>query len=244
MTGSAKMASSFVQQLAQAIQSHEPLPAFDQKLSLAEAYALQHELTGVLCEDGPGGIKAGVTAPPIQQYFGLDHALIASLYPNARYASGATIPFVEGQGIELEVATIVDADGRPKAIAPAIELVFVKFSNQEDMTAPNLVAYNLGADAYIIGDFVPWSEDFSDLKSTLLCDGEQVSEANMNDAIGGPKSATDWMYQEALARGFACPEDTLFMTGACGQLVPSKPGKYELSIPGLGALTFTVQSPS
>lgn len=236
------MASDFVQQLANAITSHAPLPAFEEKLSLADAYELQHKLTGVLCENGAGGIKAGVTAAPIQQYFGLEHALIASLYPNARHGAGATIPFIEGQGIELEVATIIDGDGRPKAIAPAIELVFVKFSNQEDMTAPNLVAYNLGADAYIVGDFVPWNDSFTDLTATLLCDGEKVSEANMNDAIGGPKPATEWMYREAIARGYACPEDTLFMTGACGPLVPSKAGAFEMSIPGLGELAFAIKA--
>ena len=236
------MASNFVHQLANAISSHSPLPAFEEKLSLNDAYEMQHELTKVLCQNGSGGIKAGVTATPIQQYFGLNHALIASLYPNSRYGADAKVPFIEGQGIELEVATLIDGEGRPKAIAPAIELVFVKFSNQEDMTASNLVASNLGADAYIIGDFVPWDDGFEDLKATLLCDGDKVSEANMNDAIGGAKPATEWMYREAIARGFACPEDTLFMTGACGPLVPSKPGAYELSIPELRALAFEIEA--
>ena len=235
-----RMMSEFARQLATAIKAHEPLPKFEETLSLQDAYELQHLVTEIVTPVGSGGIKAGVTAAPVQAYFNLDHALIASLYPVEQNDSGCTLPYIEGRGIECEVAIKVDANGRPKAIAPAIEIVFVKFSDQSDLTAANLVASNLGADAYILGEFQPWSDSFAGLKAELKRGTETVSQADMNDAIGGPESATVWIVGEAKKRGFACGEDTLLMTGACGPLIPAERGDYAMSIDGLGVVEFRV----
>ena len=236
------MPNDFAQELASAIRANQPLPKFNEALDLEAAYALQHRVTKSIISGPIGGIKAGVTAAPVQSFFGLDHALIASLYPEARQKSGDTLGYVEGRGIECEVAVLLDGNGRPKAIAPAIEFVFVKFSDQSDMIAANLVASNLGADAYLIGDFQPWSDGaFSALSAILSRDGKEISRANMNDAIGGPGPATDWIVQEAKMRGFDYREDTLIMTGACGALVPGDRGDYRMSIEGLGAVTFTIE---
>jgi len=233
--------NDFAQELASAIRANEPLPKFNEALDLEAAYALQHRVTKSMTSGPTGGIKAGVTAGPVQAFFGLEHALIASIYPEARQKSGDTIGYVEGRGIECEVAVLLDGNGRPKAIAPAIEFVFVKFSDQSDMIAANLVASNLGADVYLVGDFQPWADGtFSALSAILTRDGEEVSRANMNDAIGGPGPATEWIVQEANTRSFDCREDTLIMTGACGALVPGEKGDYRMSIEGLGAVEFTI----
>lgn len=235
------MKSEFARQLATAIKAHEPLPKFEETLTLQAAYELQHKVTELLAPGGNGGIKAGVTAAPVQAYFNLDHALIASLYPVNRTESGCALPYIEGRGIECEVAIKLDANGRPKAIAPAIEIVFVKFSDQSDLTAANLVASNLGADAYILGEFRPWSDTFAGLKAELKRGIETVSQADMNDAIGGPETATAWIVGEAKKRGFVCGDDTLLMTGACGPLIPAERGEYTMSIDGLGEVEFEVR---
>ena len=229
------------ERLADAIKNHEAVPKMPETGSLEEAYALQVAVTEKRATNGIGGIKAGVTAEPVQQLFGLNHALIASLYEDSKYENNAKLPFLEGRGVECEVAVIIDADGRPQQIAPAIELVYVKFAQPEDMSVENLVVINLGADAYIVGDFQPWQPEFNDLQATLFFGDEVVNQANMSDAIGGPESASKWMWQEAAVRGLNAGEGTLLLTGACGQVVPGNSGSYRADYGPLGDIVFEIE---
>lgn len=226
--------------LAAAIKSHAPLLAFGDTLSLEEAYALQHQVSQARTGGQIGGVKAGVTSPKVQAYFKLDHALIGSLCADARQSNGCSLAHLEGRAVECEVALIVDEEGRLKSIAPAIEIVFVKFSQQSDMTAPNLVACNLGAGLYIVGDPVPWDPALSATKVVLTCGEETLNEADMTDALGGPQSAAGWMLKEAQARDFSCGGDTLLLAGACGTVVPAKPGQYDADFGALGKIEFEI----
>ncbi|MCI5045281.1 MAG: hypothetical protein MRY72_11345 [Aquisalinus sp.] len=233
--------NQFSKELADAISTHEALPAFPGELTLDEAYQLQHRVTAERCGEDIGGIKAGVTSPPIQQYLGLDHALIASLYLDSLYPTVSTLPHLEGRMVECEVAVIVDAGGKPKMIAPAVEIVLVKFSIPTDMTAANLVACNLGADLYLIGEPVSWDSSFNDVSVSLSRDGEVVNQASMKDALGGPETAAQWMWQEAKSRGFRGGEDTTLLAGACGTVLPMEKGHYVADYGDLGSLEFTVE---
>lgn len=216
------------------------LPEYPEALELDEAYRIQHQVTAALASGNTGGIKAGVTTEAAQQFFGLNHALIASLYGDGRRSAGCTIPYLAGRTLECEVAVLVDAEGEPTAIAPAIETVLLNFARPEDLTAANLVACNLAAELFIVGEFIPWSGAFADLSMQLKRDGEKVNQAEMNDALGGPAKAAQWMWHEAQKRGFCCGEQTLLMTGACGATVPAEAGEYLGEYGPLGELRFTI----
>ena len=229
-----------VAEVAGALGARTPLPALNTKFSLEQAYELQHAVTRLRCPDDWRGIKAGVTAPGAQQFFGVDQALIASLYGDGRQQDGCRLPFIDGRMLECEVAVIVDADGTPQAIAPAIEIVLVQFARPEDMTAPNLVLSNLGADGYILGDFQDWSPPYSDTTFTLRCHDEVINQAQMSESLGGPESAVPWIVQEATARGFSLGDETLLLTGACGKVVPAKVGEYSADFGPLGRIGFEI----
>lgn len=236
------MSPGFADALATAIASHAPLPAFARELTLDDAYRLQHEVTRARTGGATGGIKAGVTAPPMQSFLGIDHALIASLYADSRYENRCRIPYVEGRRLECELAIVVDGQGRPAAIAPAIEIVLVQFSRPADFSAANLLACNLGADAYIVGDPIPWDPSFNEAKVVLSRGGEVLNQAEMSDALGGPESASAWMWNEARRCGFECSEGTLLLGGACGTVVSSEEGQYRADFGDLGAVEFEVGS--
>lgn len=236
--------SDFVGELAAAIADHAPLPAFPKLEGLAEAYQIQHQVTAARTRDQIGGIKAGVTAPMVQKMLGLEHALIASLYADSRLSGHCKFDGIAGRAIECEVAVFVDNQGNPQSIAPAIEVVLVNFSEQSDMNAANLVACNLGADLHIVGEQVPWDPRFNDTTAILRHDGETVNEADMKDAIGGPENAAKWMWQEADDLGFELGGETMFMTGACGNVVPAEPGQYAADFGDLGKVEFEVSASS
>lgn len=226
--------------LAEAIAAHAPLPAFDLAFGLDEAYALQHQVAALRSPGNTGGIKIGVTTPAAQTHFGLNHALLGTLYADARIDSGAELEYLEGRSLESEFAVIVDANGKPKAIAPAIEIVYVNFSRPADMTAANLTASNLGADLFLVGEFLPWSSPHDQASVTLRRDGEIVNEASMNDALGGPAAAVGWLTDEVGRRGFELTGETLVMMGACGSVVPARKGVYRADYGPMGSLSFSI----
>ena len=230
-----------VNRFADAIKAHASLPEVEQTFDLKAAYALQHQVTALRSPQAVGGVKLGVTSPQAQAFFGLDHALLGSLYGHARLGIGDVIPKVEGRGLETEFAVLVDGDGQPKAIAPAIEIVFVSFSRKSDMTASNLVVGNLGADLFLVGDFLPWDSPHSDVTATLKRDGEVVNEASMNEALGGPAAALPWIWNEMRRRGYPIADETLIMMGACGSVVPADTGSYEAHYGPMGSLQFSIE---
>ena len=226
--------------ISDSIRSHQPLPEIDVALDLDQAYTAQHQVTDRLCQDQSRTIKAGVTVPVIQEILGIDHALLGSAYSASRHGDGAAIEHIEGRMLECELAVLVDSSGEPKAIAPAIEIVYVRFTRPEDMTAANLVLSNLGADAYIVGRFVPWEPSYDSATCTLRRNTKIVAEASMADAIGGPEKSTPWIWEESRKRGFSGTGDTLLLTGACGDVIPADIGAYEADFGPLGRLTFSI----
>ena len=236
------MSSKFSDELAAAIASHAALPAFEIERSLDDSYRLQHDVTRARTQGAVGGVKAGVTAPGMQGLLKLDHALIGSLYADSRYESRCKIPYIEGRNLECEVAIIVDGEGRPASVAPAIEIVRVQFGRPTDLSASNLVACNLGADAYIVGEPIPWEPSFEHATVTLTRDDEVLNEAAMSDALGGPEPGARWMWQEARKRGLPCEEGTLFLGGACGAVVPAEVGRYHADFGSLGEIQFEITS--
>lgn len=232
---------SLVLEIAKAISDGAPLPAIDKAYSLSEAYVLQHDVTHAVSAGCVAGIKAGVTAPAAQQFFGLDHALLGSLYAAGRVENGAAIDFVAGRMIECELAVLVDQNARPIAVAPAIEFVRVNFSRAEDLTAANLVLCNLGAERFLAGDFLPWERASEEVSVSLSRETVIVNQADMADALGGPVAAAPWMCGEAIKRGFSVKENTLLLTGACGSAVPADKGHYVADYGAFGKIEFRIE---
>ena len=226
--------------LASAIATYAPLPEFNLQLSLEEAYALQHRVAALRSPEVTGGIKIGVTTQAAQTHFGLDHALLGTLYADGRLDSGAELEYLKGRSLESEFAVIIDAEGKPKAIAPAIEVVYVNFARPDDMTAPNLTASNLGADLFLVGEFMPWDSPHTDASVTLSCNAEVVNQASMNDALGGPTAAISWLTEEIDRRGFRLSGDTLIMMGACGSVIPARRGSYQADYGPMGSVAFSI----
>ena len=231
---------TLVGDVAQALSSRTQLPVIHQQLDVDAAYRLQHQITALVSPDGAAGIKAGVTAAVMQQHFGLDHALLGTLYAGSVLAAGAALQQVDGLMLECELALLVDADGLVQAHAPAIEVVGVRFARREDATAANLVLCNLGADRCIVGEWRDWPGDDAQTSVTLTHDGEVVNQASYTDAFGPPERAAAWIWQEQDQRGFHAQSETLLMTGSCGKVIPAAVGQYHADFGALGSLDFAV----
>jgi 2-keto-4-pentenoate hydratase len=231
---------TLVVDVAAALRSRTQLPEIDQRLDLDTAYELQHQVAALVAPDGAAGIKAGVTAPALQQNFGLDHALLGTLYAGSILNSEAVLQQVDGLMLECELAVLAGADGALLAVAPAIEVVGVRFARREDATAANLILCNLGADRCIVGEWQAWPTSSEQINVSLSHDGAVVNHASVTAAFGQPQHAAAWIWQEKTRRGFSTGNETLLMTGACGKVVPAQAGEYVADFGALGTLTFSV----
>ena len=226
--------------IASAILAGAPLPTFDVTMTLDEAYGVQHDVLGLCAPEGLAGIKAGMTTPASQSFFGIDNFLLGGICPKTVQASGWAVPFREGRLIECEVALRVDGAGRPVACAPALELVSLSFARDTDMNAINLLAANLGAEFIVLGEFQPWKKEFDYLAISLSNNGMPVNSGAANDALGGPSLSAGLICSEARARGYNLRPDLILMTGACGQVVPAEKGKYKAVFGPLGSVCLDI----
>ncbi len=235
------MAQDLTAALADALKAHETLPAFPNDLALEDAAKLQDQVVQRLCAGGSAGLKAGMTSPGLQEFFKLDGALLGQLYPQGRLEAGAILPHLPKLSIECEIGIVVDANGAPKSVGPAIEFVYLDFANPQDMTAANLLATNLAADRFMPGPQFPWRALYNDITLRLTRDGEVVNEASVMESLGGPATALPWMCAEAKRRNIPLADNMLFMTGTCGGVVPAEPGHYVGEYGELGSVEFTVE---
>lgn len=226
--------------MAAAIRDGGILPKMPGGLSLEDAYELQKKVVGAASGGAVAGLKAGMTAAAGQQAFGLTHPLIGSLYESGRLSSGATFPGAPGVSLECEIGIVVDGDGAPQSAGPVIEVPRMAFADEGDRNGPNLVACNIAADRYIVGEQQPLRDSYGDVQITLTRDGEEVCSAPASDALGGPQAALAWMLNEARQRGLDIADGMLLITGACGGIHPAVPGHYVADYGDFGRIEFTV----
>jgi 2-keto-4-pentenoate hydratase len=236
-----ELSSQLAPAIASAILVGGPVPAFDATMTLDEAYGVQHDVLGLCAPEGLAGIKAGMTTPASQSFFGIDKFLLGGICPKTVQASGWSVPFRAGRLIECEVALRVDGEGRPIALAPALELVSLNFARETDINATNLLAANLGAEFIVLGEFQPWNKEFDELAISLLCNGMPVNSAAAKDVLGGPSLSAELICSEARTRGYDLTPDMILMTGACGQVVPAEEGKYEADFGVLGTVHLDIK---
>lgn len=232
--------SEFVESLARAIKDRTTFPPMPGNLTLDSAYAMQAEVVQAVSGGAIAGYKAGLTAPAGQAQFGIDHPLIGVLYSSGRMQSGATFSSGPGIMLECEIGVVIDAEGNARTAGPVIEVPRAAWASPEDATGISMAACNIAAYRFITGEQGEIRDDYDDLSVTLTRDGETVTQAPLNEALGGPLPALQWMTSSARELGLPLEDGLLMITGAVGGIQPAQPGEYVADYGVLGKVTFTV----
>lgn len=243
-----KTESALVTAIARSVIDGTRLPEFPQALSQQQADSVARQVAAAVAGgDHPqafAGLKAGVTDAAVQKHLGLDEALIGHLYPGRRVEEGARLAMHRKALIECELAIQVNKQGRPLAVAPALEFVRLDFARREDLKPANLVATNLGAEAFLIGEARPWcAQTLATLRNEpvlLFRDGTLVFEAALVGSLGGPEAALDWMLGRAEERGWMPTCDTWLLTGTLGQAIPFEAGSWRVEYESLRPIHFRI----
>ncbi|HEY6640642.1 2-keto-4-pentenoate hydratase [Povalibacter sp.] len=234
-----------------------PLPhLIDETLTIAEAYRVQKRVAlAQLRGAQPGGFKAGLTSAQSQARFRTDAPVAGVLPRDGLLPADATLRLSElrGLNIETEIAMrigtpirsrIPDANELRKhidGIAPAIELPNLHFVALDQADAMDIIATNVGAAAYIVGDFVsPATRDPNEPTPRLACNGNEINKGHARDALGDQWEAARFLVNTMLEQGWALEPGQILLTGALGRMIPASVGDCSADYGNWGTITFHI----
>jgi len=236
-----------------------PLPsAALADLTMDKAYGLQKKLAAALVAKGDkiSGFKAGLTSEAGQKKFGVDGALLGPLFAPGELAPGAEVDskqfvrlfietevgYVAGEKITKPVPDVAALKKMIKEVFPAVELPDLRFADMKNLKGADIVADAVGSAKYIVGKRIPADKvDVGEVKVTLTLDGQEVNKGAAADTLGDQWKALLWLVNGTLAQGYSIEAGQILITGAMGNMIPGKPGKYEGDWGSLGKLSWTVK---
>jgi 2-keto-4-pentenoate hydratase len=234
-----------------------PLPhRIDETLTIASVYPIQtrvvrHELKGAQ----PAGFKAGLTSAQSQARFRATQPVAGVLARSGLQQPCSTISLTQWRGlnIETEVAMRIGTPIRRRldsievlrdhvdAIAAAIELPNLYFDSPAEVTAADIVASNVGAAAYILGEFVASTlRDPNEISPRLICNGTEVNKGYARDALGDQWQAALWLVNTMIEQGWTLESGQILLTGALGRMVPAAPGECSAEYGSWGTMTVHI----
>jgi 2-keto-4-pentenoate hydratase len=249
-----------VDDVSLAWREHRALPNIDETLTIHSAYQVQTRTVRAKLQNAtPAGFKAGLTSPTAQARFKTNGAVAGVLFAEGARRSADTVRLSELRGlhIEVEVAMRIGAAiDKPLAdvaalrshidgIAPAIELPNLDYVAPQTLDAVDIVATNVAAANYIVGDFIsPQQRDPNAVAVRLVCEDQEMFTGQARDALGDQWQAALWLVNKMIEQGWRLESGQILLTGALGRMLPAVKGRcvasYHAADIEWGTLTVNV----
>lgn len=231
----------FVDEIVTSWREHRPLPNIDETLTIDSAYRVQTRSVRTRLQGAtPAGFKAGLTSPPAQARFKTNQPVAGVLFKGGERKSADTLRLSELRGLHVEVELamrIGAAIDKPLAdaaelrehidgIAPALELPNIDYVDPQAIDMVDLVATNVSAANYILGEFVsPELRDPNSVSVRLACNEQEVMSGKARDALGDQWQAALWLVNTMLKQGWTLEPGQILLTGALGRALPASAGR-------------------
>lgn len=213
-----------MQALAQAILEKRQSPLLTGMTSLEDGFCAQDKLVALLARawGPPVGYKVGLTAPPAQQMFGVNHPVRGTIFESTvRLRSGAEVPADFGAGPQAEADFLlrvkdegINQAGRDHleilrhldVAIPYLELPSLALSGRMD--APNLLAMNVAAQLGVLGEPVPvqatqaFADRLASMTVTFSDDtGKEIARAPGSAVLGHPLNVVAYLIEDLAKQG-------------------------------------------
>lgn len=216
------------------------LPDVDETLTNEAAYRVQtRSVRAKLRSESPAGFKAGLTSPPAQARFKTNDAVAGVLFKEGALQSTDTVSLREARGLHIEVeiamrigtaitkplADVAALRAHVDGIAPAIELPNLDYAQPQSLDAIDIIATNVAASKYIVGDFVsPQQLDPNNVDIELVCNDKQMFTGKGSDSLGDQWRAAQWLVNKMLEQGWSIEPGQILLTGSLGKMLPGATG--------------------
>ncbi|WP_441960094.1 2-keto-4-pentenoate hydratase [Mycolicibacterium houstonense] len=223
------------------------------------AYGVQRLLVSERVAQGARivGAKIGLTAPVVQQQFGVFEPDFGALLDDMVFCHRQPVPlsrflkpraegeiaFVLGRDIDKPGASVADVLLATEFVLPAIEIVDSRIAGW-DLTIADTVADNASAGAVVLGTTAHRliGLDLSRIGMVFERDGEAVSHGAGHACLGSPVTAVAWLAREMYRRGSPLRAGDTVMSGALGPMVAvDAPGRFRLRLDTLGDVEATIE---
>jgi len=241
------VAADFADILTEHFQKKSQVAEVDPQMTLDQAIKIQQKyVTNLSKELGePVGYKAGLTNPNVQKVFGVTHPVRGTLLAKMMLKNGAevpaafgAVPMIEGDlcvrvgSIDINQAkTIEEALKNLDAVIPAIELPDMVFAKDVKFTGPAIVAINVGARYFIMGDPIPltatdeWQERLQNFSMSLKDEtGAGLADGKGSAILGHPLNVVLWIKDSLAAEGKKLKKGDILSLGSVTKMVPPKAG--------------------
>ncbi|WP_433685477.1 2-keto-4-pentenoate hydratase [Nocardia sp. CA-119907] len=236
-----------------------PVREFLGETDIAAAYEVQRRLIAGRVEAGARmvGAKIGLTAPVVQQQFGVFQPDFGVLLDDMMYGHTEPVPrrllqqpraegeiaFVLGRDLDRPGITTVDVLRATEFVLPAIEIVDSRIAKW-DLAITDTVADHASSGVVVLGA-TPYSligQDLSRVGMMLERDGEPVSFGAGHACLGSPVVAVTWLARQLCSRGQPLRAGDVIMSGALGPMVPiTAGGRFRLHLDGLGTVDAVIE---
>ncbi len=216
------------------------LPNIDETLTIDSAYRVQtRSVRERLHGESPAGFKAGLTSAPAQARFKTNDAVAGVLFKGGAVPSTSTVSLhaMRGLFIEVEVAMRIGTPiDKPLAdvaalrthidgVGPAIELPNLDYAQPPSLDAVDIVATNVAAAKYIVGEFAsPQQRDPNATDVRLVCNDKEMLTGKGTDALGDQWRAALFLVNKMVAQGWTLERGQILLTGSLGRMVPGTTG--------------------
>jgi 2-keto-4-pentenoate hydratase len=239
----------------------EPFTDADPDLGMADGYAVQQQLTGMLLADGDRivGYKVGLTAKPMQQMIGVDQPDYGPVLASTVYADGDAVPvsaFIQPK-IEAEIAfvlrsplagpgvSVLDARAAIAGMTAAVEIVDSRFADWRIKLADTVADLASNGAVAVSSRLVPLDGpevlDPRLIGMVLTRRGELVDTGAGAAALGDPVRVVAWLANTLGEMGAKLEAGHLVMTGALHAAVPMRAGDvFRADFDRLGPVTVRV----
>src|SRR5260221_61694 len=214
-----------------------PLTAALRPSDLAEAYAIQETLQGLLAPARGviAGYKIAITTPVMQRLMGIDHPCGGAIFADMLHASPARLRRADyvNVAVEGEIAVRLgsdlpgnlpggrrsDRDSVADAVAScmaAVEIIDDQNADYKKADALNLIANNAWNGGVVLGpERKDWrTSDLAALGGRMLINGESVGSGSGADVLGHPLAALAWLANTMAERGRPLRAGMVVSTGS------------------------------
>jgi 2-keto-4-pentenoate hydratase len=216
------------------------LPNIDETLTIDSAYRVQtRSVRETLNGARPAGFKAGLTSAPAQARFKTNGAVAGVLFEQGSLQSASAVSLQELRGLHIEVeiamriGTLIDQPLSDVAslrahidgIGPAIELPNLDYTQPQALDAIDIVATNVAAAKYIVGEFAPTQgRDPNTTDVRLVCNDKEMFTGKGTDSLGDQWRAALFLVNKMVEQGWRLEPGQILLTGSLGRMLPGATG--------------------
>ena len=147
-----------------------------------------------------------------------------------------------GRALEVPVSDPAALRRSIGAVVPVIELPDFGFADGARLEGVDIVAANVLAGKFIVGEPKPLSDiDLDEITVSLSLDGQEIHVGKGADTYGDQWRAALWLVDRVMAQGWRLEAGQILLTGVLGKILPGSPGKYVADYGRLGKVLFEVE---